>query len=410
MQKQRFVGAVILALMLSSLGATAATPKSTYWVGSWACSVVGERNRRAPQGGASEEDSTIRNVVHLSLGGPAIRLRISNEFGDGPLKIGGVHVAESAGKDATVAGSDHTVTVGGDASFTIPAGQAVVSDPIAMTVPAFADLAISFFVPKTSVFPTYHAWAFASNFTAPGDQASATALSNAKKMMPWIYLRGVDVAAAPDARAVVTLGDSITDGMISTIDANRRWPDDLARRLAGNPKTKNVSVLNAGISGSRILWPQAGPSMLGRFDRDVLAQPGVKYVIVYGGINDINHSQVYPDPKQSETADDLIAGLKQLIARAHAKGLKIYGATITPGGHSRFETPAGLAMREKVNAFIRSDASGYDGLFDFDKVVRDPAHPDTLLPLYGGEASGYIHLYDAGYQALADSIDLSKFQ
>jgi lysophospholipase L1-like esterase len=433
---------VFLAMAAWSAGLLAGPPvdarHAPHWVGTWACAGVPLPAKAAAVGDPSGlQNATVRDVVHVTLGGSTIRLRLSNEQGDAAITFGSVHVAESGivyaksqiptkrpgpgqgidavdsatEQDSIKPGTDHAVTFAGAASVTVPAGHFVWSDPVKVDVSRFSSLAVSIFVPKQSAFvPTIHATALSTNYVAEGDQTSALTLEKAKKLKSWMFLTGVDVEATADARAVVTLGDSITDGMISTVDANLRWPDDLARRLAEDPKTKNVSVLNAGISGGRILYPQAGPSMIERFDRDVLGQDGVKYVILFAGINDINHSQNRADPAQHETADDLIAGMKKIIAMGHARGLRVYGATITPEGGSQFAKPGGEAIRQAVNAWIRS-GQGFDAYFDFDKAVAVPgSSPEILKPEYGGAASGNIHLFDPGYQALADAIDLKAFE
>ena len=406
-----FVSTLSAAPPLTKDAAVPASP-GVHWVGSWACAPVPEppkikQAEQAAAAGPRENDTTVRDVVHLSLGGKVIRLRFSNEPGTTPLKLGPVRVGFSAGAGAVVPGSDRAVTFAGAASTSIPAGKFAYSDPVTMDVPAFADLAVSAFVPRQpEATVTVHATALSSNYFAAGDQTAAPKLTGATQLRSWIYLDGVDVQAPPAAAAIVAYGDSITDGMRSTVDANRRWPDDLARRLAADPATAELAVLNLGISGNRVLYPQAGPPLVARLDRDVFAQAGVKYLILFAGINDINHSSNRPDASQKEAAPDIIAGMKSIVARAHAHGIKVFGATITPEGGSQFASANGEKMRTEINAWIRT-GGGFDGVFDFDKVVRDPADPTKNAPPYN--SPDHTHLPDAGYQALADSIDLSVF-
>ena len=381
-----------------------------HWVGTWACAPVGEEAKAAvvAQGGPKDSSVTIRNVVHLSLGGKVLRLRISNEYGPTPLAMETVHVALSNGKDAIQSDTDHMVTFSGSPTLTIPAGKTVESDPVKMDLPPFASLAVSMYIPQQkNVKLTYHVRALSTNYIAPGDQAAATALANPREIRTWVFLTGVDVRVSADTAAVVAYGDSITDGMVSTVDANRRWPDDLARRLQANPRTAHLAVLNEGIAGNRILYEQAGPSMLERMDRDVFGQFGVKYLVVFAGINDLHHAVNRPDPTEKEMAPDIIAGIRQIVVRAHAHGIKVFVATITPSGGSQFHNPPSEAIRTAVNTWIRT-GDGFDGVFDFDKAARDTINPTVLAKPY--DSPDHTHLNDAGYQALADSIDLMKFQ
>lgn len=396
-------------LPAAAFGRTHNEKRNLHWVGTWACAPVEELPLGASvaKGGPKYASLTIRDVVHVSLGGEVIRLRISNQFGKSPLKIENVHVGLSAGQDAIQSGTNRPVTVGGASQFEIPAGQLAISDPIAMHVPPLTSLTVSLYVPQQDgISLTYHIRALSSNYYAPNDQTSALVLQSPRTIHTWVFLTGVDVEAPKEAAAVVAYGDSITDGLRSTVDANRRWPDDLARRFQSDPRTRERSVLNLGISGNRILYPQAGPSLVERLDRDVFAQSGVKYLILFAGINDIHHSVNRPTPNQQETAQDIIAGMQGIVARAHQHGIKVYGATITPAGGSPFHNPASEAMRQTINHWIRT-GHGFDAWFDFDRAVRDPKNPDVLAPRF--DTPDHTHLNDAGYQALANSISLSKF-
>lgn len=398
-------------LAMGSILAHAATSKpaktsQTVWTGSWAASAMAQT--LSPKN-ITADNSTFRDVVRLSLGGSALRLRITNEFSVTPLTIGSVHVALSAGQDAIEAKTDHVVTFSGSESVTIPEGAAIFSDPVAMPVTALSSLAISIFVPSQPQAQalTFHALAVSSNYEAAGNVTAATLLDHPRKISSWFLLSGVDVKTTANAAAIVTLGDSITDGARSTPDTNARWPDVLAGRLQAIPATARLGVLDEGISGNRILHDIAGPNALARLDRDVLAQSGVKYVVVMLGINDIGHTTQPLKPDDPVTADQLKWGLTQIATRVHARGLKIYGATLTPYAGAKYQDPAGSAMRDAVNAFIRTSGV-FDAVIDFDKVIRDPARPQAFLPAY--DSGDHLHPNDAGYKAMGESIDLKLFQ
>ncbi len=382
----------------------------THWVGTWACSPVGEmpKAEKVIELGPRNASVTIRNVVHVTLGGKVLRLRISNEFGATPVNLKNVHVALSDGQDAIKSGTDRAVTFSGATDFTIPAGITLLSDPVKLEIPEQTSLAISMYVPQQKGLTlTYHLRAISTNYYAPGDQAAATKLKNHNKIQSWIFLTGVDVQREDDAAAVVAFGDSITDGMASTVDANRRWPDDLARRFLANKDTKHLSVLNLGVGGKRILYEQSGPSLKNRLEPDVLNQAGVKYLIFLGGSNDIYRSTNNPDPANKESVADIIDGMKDIIARAHARGIKVFGGTITPYGSTPFYNETGEKKRQEINNWIRN-SKAFDAVFDFDAAVRDPKNPTMIAPPYVGPPNS-AHPGDAGYKAIADSIDMKQF-
>jgi lysophospholipase L1-like esterase len=401
-------GSAIFAFLPVSSAAT----EGTHWVGTWAASMT--LMQPPPRSGlaSSYSNVTLRDVVHTSLGGKALRLTLSNEFGAAPLLIAGVHVAISDGGSKIDAASDHAVMFGGQSSITIPAGTVAVSDAVEMSTPAFANLAVSIYLPEggTADHLSYHSFASSSNYIADGDALSASALQAAQRITSWMLLAEIDVDTPSNAAAVITLGDSITDGVHSTLDKNDRWPDVLAARLKTNKKTSEIGVLNAGISGNRLLtdgliW--VGPNALARFDRDVLALSGAKYLIVLEGINDIGQTAKPLNPDDMVDTPQLIWGLQQLVIRAHAHGIKVYGATLTPYVGASYQNAHGEEMREALNNWIRTSGV-FDAVLDFDKVVRDPAHPDTFLAKYN--SGDHLHPNDAGYKAMADAIDLSLFQ
>jgi lysophospholipase L1-like esterase len=383
--------------------ATAATPPD-HWVGTWATSPYAAPNRDDKFGST---DTTYREIVHVSLGGSVVRIVLSNEFGLDPLTIGAAHIALSAGHDEINLPSANALTFGGRPSVTIPPGAMVVSDQADLKLPAFADVAVSLFVPAQPIHQiSQHSFADQTSYIADGNTVGAKTLTAPKEIFTWPFLKGIDVKTSGKTASIVTFGDSITDGAHSTRDANARWPDLLARRLQANKKTATLSVLNEGIGGNRILHDNTGPSALARFDRDVLAQAGVKYLVIMESINDIGHATDPTKPYDIVTAEDLIAGLSQLAARAHTHGIKVFGATLTPFVGAKYQSPAGEAMRQAINQWIRTNTQ-MDGVIDFDKVTTDPANAGAFLP--ADDSGDHLHPGDVGYKAMGESIDLKLF-
>jgi lysophospholipase L1-like esterase len=405
----------ILALLITSLivqsttaqnSAMAATP-SDHWVGTWAASPMAAKNPDAKFGAPGTDGTTLREIVHISIGGLSIRVIFTNEFGLDPLTIGAAQVALSSGTSAITGGSSVQLTFGGKPSNIIPPGALVVSDPVPLKVAPGSNLAVSLFLPDQPINQlTVHPFADQTNYLVPGNVVSAASLDSPQTFFTWDFLKGVDVTADAKAASIVTFGDSITDGAHSTRDANARWPDVLASRLLANKKTENLGVLNEGIGGNRVLHDTAGPSALARFDRDVLAQAGVKYLVIMESINDIGHATDPAKPYDVVTAEDLIAGLGQLATRAHTHGIKVIGATLTPFVGAKYQSPVGEEMRQAVNKWIRT-TNQLDGVIDFDKVTTDPTHPGMFLVL--DDSGDHLHPGDAGYKAMGDSIDLNLF-
>jgi lysophospholipase L1-like esterase len=350
-------------------------------------------------------NATVRQVVRLSAAARALRLRFTNEFGSGILHIGSAHIA-LAGENATIlAASDHIVTFGGKTSVDIPPGAPFVADPILWSVPAFAKLSVSVYYPTETLPPahtlfTLDAWQSAS----PGDHTLDLALPSATATRSGAHLSQIDIVPVFPGGTLVTFGDSITEGVVSTVGAFRTWPDKLSERLQSSAITRGWSIVNAGVGSNRLLHDAPSTNALSRFDRDVLAVPGVSATIVLLGINDIQYS--HRNAAEAVNAADEIAALQQLIDRAHAAGIRIYGATITPFEGSPDYTLEGEADRQTVNAFVRSGA--FDGLVDFDAALRDPAKPTHLLRQ--DESSGHLHPNDDGYALMANSIDISLFE
>ena len=404
----RFRFAVLLILAVSSVAAQSPAGKSasTKWVGTWATSPFdGDPWHQVP----TLVDSTLREIVHTSIAGTALRVRLTNEFGREPLRIDAATVGTSAGVSSVDAGSLHDLTFGGSASIVIPPGAEVLSDPVSMATPAFANLAISLYLPLQQVSDvSVHSSAQQDNFIQTGNHVRDASLGSPVVTGSWYFLKGVDVEPTSNrAAAVVAYGDSITDGALSTENLNHRWPDYLAVRLQNNPATANLSVLDEGIGGNCVLIHCVGPNALARFDRDVLSQAGVKYVIVLESINDIGSLHNPNRPEYKLTAEDLEQGLAQLVARAHEHGIKVFGATLTPYKGAGYFTEKGEQIREAVNQWILTSGV-FDGTIDFDKATRDASNP----LMYSSQADGGDHLHpkDAGYSMMADSIDLSLFR
>jgi lysophospholipase L1-like esterase len=400
---KRCIPALALAALVFAAASTAAqsTPHSQ-WVGTWAASPMQADGINI----RLFSSVTMREIVHISAGGAQIRLRFTNEFGLDPLTIADAHVAVSAGGSAIQPGTDRAVTFGGAASVNIPPGAAIFSDPVALDVAPLSDLAVSFYLPAQIMrAETYHAFADQDNYFADGHSPAAPDLLQPTKLTSWYFFDGVDVAGSQGSFAIVTLGDSITDGAHSTLNANRRWPDVLAGRLLKKPMG-SASVLNEGIGGNRVLNEVTGPSAISRFDRDVLAQSGVRYVIVLESINDIGRLAHVQVPWDAITAPQLEWGLKQIADRAHEHGLKIIGATLTPYGGAGYYSDAGEQVREAVNDWIRTSGV-FDGVVDFDKITRDPQNPKAFNPPY--DSGDHLHPSDAGYKAMGEGIDLTLF-
>jgi lysophospholipase L1-like esterase len=398
---------LLLLLCLGGLTSLAIAAPPDHWVGTWGASPVLALNTN---GKIVSGDTTLREIVHISLGGSTARVVLSNEFGLDPLTIGAAGIALSGSDGSIIPSSSSALTFGGRPSAIIPPGALVVSDPIAIKLPALADVVVSLFIPDQPIQQlSVHTFADQTNYSATGNVVSAEKFDTPKTITSWPILKGIDVKVSAESSAIVTFGDSITDGALSTRNANARWPDVLARRLQADKKTANLGIINEGIGGNRILHDVSGPSALARFDRDVLAQSGVKYLIIMESINDIGHA-TDPDPAKRYdivTADDLIFGLGQLAERAHTHGIKVFGATLTPYGGAKYASPAGEAMREAVNNWIRTTKQ-LDGFIDFDKVTQDPANPTVYLP--ADDSGDHLHPKDAGYKAMGESIDLKLFE
>lgn len=392
-------------LLLPALTPLAVAAAPDHWVGTWGASPLAVANA---EGKAVAPDTTLREIVRVSLGGPLVRVSFSNELGLDPLTIGAARIALSTGKTEVQLPTANVLTFGGQPSVTIPAGAMVLSDPVALKLPPFADVAVSIYLPAQPMRQvSAHQLALQTSYAAAGNVVGSKQFDDAKEIYNWPFVKSIEVKLPADAAAIVTIGDSITDGAKSTRDTNSRWPNILARRLQANKKTANLAVINEAISGNRVLHDQAGPNALARFDRDVLAQAGVKYLIFLESINDIGHATTPLKRDDLVTADELVAALGQMAERAHTHGIKVIGATLTPYTGAGYSSPEGEAMRQAINKWIRT-TNQLDGVIDFDKATQDPANPAVFAA--AADSGDHLHPADGGYKIMGDFIDLKLFE
>ena len=383
------------------------------WVASWATSqqIPEPHNALSPD---DLRDATFRQIVHLSVGGKTLRVHISNAFGTTPLSLTSVHIARprSPGQSKIDIATDKMLRFSGKPDVTIPAGAEFISDPIEYPMPALSDLAISLHMNTPPEQQTGHPGSRTTSYFQHGDTVSAADMPEAKKVEHWYWIGSVDVNAAKDSASIVVLGDSITDGRGSTTDENSRWTDILAIQLQANHKTSHVSVLNHGIGGNHLLTDGLGPNALARVDRDIIAQTGVRYLIVLEGVNDLgrlSREGEVPKAEHDRLVHEMIAAYEQIILRAHAHRIKVYGATILPdvGSDYYHPRPANEADRVAVNNWIRQPGH-FDGVIDFDKLTADPAHPDRLLPAY--DSGDHLHPSPVGYEVMGKAVAITLFQ
>jgi lysophospholipase L1-like esterase len=399
---------VAATLCLSTFRIDAQTTKpgvaDVHWVGTWASSAQLAAPSDVPPD-FKFNDVTVRQVVHVSLGGKRIRVRFSNAFGTAPVVLTTAHIALSSGADTFRKETDRELKFERQSAVSIPAGALIVSDPLDFDLPPLADVTISIHVQEAPWTVTCHPGSRTTSYLLAGNSVGAPELPQAIKIEHWYFINGIDVVAMPSTGSIVVLGDSITDGRGSTTNGNDRWPDVLSRRLYA--ERVPIGVLNQGIGGNRLLRDGLGQNALARFDRDVIAQTGTKWLIVLEGVNDLGTRIKARETNANwATADDIIAAYSQIVARAHTHGMRVYGATITPFMGSFYSAPDTEADRQKINQWIRTSGS-FDAVIDFDKVVRDPTHPDHLLPAF--DSGDHLHPSPAGYRAMADAIPLSFF-
>jgi lysophospholipase L1-like esterase len=412
--------AALPAFFLFAICAVASAQNGEHWVSTWAASPQARgfgpggppqaqaKGPATPPPGSSFNNQTVRMIVRSSIGGRRVRVQFSNAYGTKALQIGRAHIALRAKDSAIVPESDRALSFNGKPAVSVPPGALMLTDAVDLNVPKLSDLAITIYLPEDTGSPTTHATGLHTTYiTKEGDFTAQPVLTETTNTNSWYFLSAVDVMAPANAAAVVTFGDSITDGARSTPNADASWPSVLARRLATNPATENIAVLNHGISGNRVLRENAGTNALARLDRDVFAQTGVKWLIVMEGINDIGQGlRENAQPDQKVTADDLIGAYRQIIERAHAHGIMAIGATLTPYSGAAYYSDAGETVRSAVNNWIRTSGA-FDAVIDFDKLSRDPENPAHFKAEF--DSGDHLHPGDGGYKAMAESIDLSLF-
>jgi lysophospholipase L1-like esterase len=401
---------LILTLSLAFLFIARLTAAETHWLTTWGTAPQLTEPHNLPPVPLAHR--TLRQFVRTSVGGNQVRVRFSNAFGTNDVNINAARLALAAGSGSAGTGeiqpaTDKALTFGGAAGVVIPRGTAIFSDPLEFNLPPLANVAVSIhFGDISATTVNGHPGSRTTSFIQTDEALSAPSLPYATKTKHWYIITGIEVAAEPGARAVVILGDSITDGRGSTDDGNNRWPDVLAERLATNPPTANVSVVNMGIGGNAI-FGGLGPAAVRRFDRDVLEQSGARYLIVFEGVNDIGGVSAANAPALTT---NLINAYTEFATKAKARGLRAYGATITPFGGNGYFTPARETVRQTINTWFRTN-SVYDGVIDFDAAVRDPVTRTNFQPAFyrGLNANDWLHLNPAGYRAMAEAIDLNLF-
>jgi lysophospholipase L1-like esterase len=378
---------------------------TTHWVGTWTAAP-------APGEGTAFANHTLRMIPRVSIGGSVLRVRISNAYGTRPLAVGAARVGVRSAGPAVVPGSNRRVTFGGEPSATIAAGALIVSDPVRLEFAPLSDLAVSLHLPGDlpASFGITGRYARQTNYISPpGDFAAEEVMPVGRLTDDWYFVCGVDVVAPRETGAVVAVGDSLTDANISTHDGHHSWPSQLARRLMARPSGRPMAVMNQGLGGNRILFDIRGDSGLRRFDRDVLAQPGVTHAVIMLGTNDLRNR---PGKAEEEVgAPQMIAGLKQFAVRGQARGIKVIGCTLTPFENETFLpgawNPRREAVRQAVNDWLRK-GEGFDAIVDFDRALRDPDHPTQMLPIH--DCGDHLHPSDLGYRAMGDAIDLALFE
>jgi lysophospholipase L1-like esterase len=407
----------LVAMALQATPSTVATNEDQHWVTTWSTAMLAP-NTIVFGSNPGFDNQTLRQIVHTSIGGNRVRVRLST-FGAGALHIGAARIALRAAGSAIVPGTDRALTFAGLSEVVIPPGAVVLSDPVALEVPPLADVAVSTFVPGSTGPTSWHFEALQTAYVSPtGDFTESVDMpfvSTTRFLGPdglehdaWFWLAGVEVLVPKQTGAVAILGDSVTDGSRSTPDTNSRWPDHLAHRLIAVHGNHGVGVLNLGAAGNRLLNEIIGPNALARYDRDVLTQTGVTHVIVALGNNDILF--VF-SPADEVSVDQMIAGHRQLIRRARARGLKVYGTTLTPFGGFPLASSVKESKRQAVNQWIRTSGE-YDAVIDFDAALRDPADPTRLRADAANnyDSGDHLHPSDAGYQAMANAIDIALFK
>ncbi len=416
--KQRITAGIALA-QFCLLAGYAQSSAAEHWVATWAtaesmarlapanppaASANAKQAPAAPRPGSRFSNQTVRMIARASIGGRRVRVKLQNNFGGPAVTIGAAHIALRGNESQIAPGTDRALSFNGKPGCTIEPGVVLLSDPVSFNVAPLADLAVSLYIPGESGPPTSHATALHTTYIKTGDSTGESEMTDAEKTQAYYWLAGIDVDAPAGAAAIVTFGDSITDGARSSNESNHSWPTLLAARLAANKATANIGVANMGIGGNRVLRDVSGVSALGRFDRDVLSQSGVKWVMLLEGINDIGHGTTAP--AEAVTASDIIGAYKQMIERAHTHGVRIIGCTLTPYEGANYYREDFEKVREDINAWIRTPGN-FDGFVDFEAAVRDADSPNKFRAEF--DPGDHLHPNDKGYEAMANAIDLGIF-
>jgi lysophospholipase L1-like esterase len=420
--KQRLTVLLVAAQLGFFTVAQAQRKSPDHWVATWATAELLVRTpppapaaipaaaapaappKAAPAGARGFHNQTVRMAARVSIGGHRLRVKIANAFGSAPLVVGAAHIAVRGKESEIVAGTDHALSFAGKPGCTIGPGIVEISDPVDMTVAPLATLSVSLYFPEDTGAPTGHATALHYTYIKEGDATAAASLPDAQRTEQYYWLAGIDVMAPAEAATVVAFGDSITDGARSVTETDHSWPALLGARLAANKATANIGVANLGIGGNRVLRDVSGASALARFDRDVLSQSGVKWVMVLEGINDIGHGAVAP--AEAVTAEELIAGHKAIVEMAHAHGIQAIGCTLTPYEGANYARETGEAIREALNTWIRTSGV-YDAVVDFDAATRDASNPKHIRAEF--DPGDHLHPNNAGYEAMANAVNLAIF-
>jgi lysophospholipase L1-like esterase len=399
-----FAALPVLAGLLITLTSFSFCRPAKEWVGTWSTApqLVEPRNM-PPEPGLSH--NTLRQVVRVSLGGDSLRIRFSNEFSTSPVTLAAVHIAVSAGGSAIDPNTDQPLRFDGEPQVTMKPGAAVTSDPFRFALKPRTDVTITIYFGDTSPDVTGHPGSRTTSYLLPGNEVSAADFPGAVQTDHWYVINCLDVMATDSAAAVVVLGNSITDGRGSGTNKQNRWPDELARRLQENPDSRQVAVLNEGIGGNCVLRDCLGPSALSRFEHDVINQTKIRWLIILEGINDIG--QVQGAKAADAVVHDLIAAYEQMIDRAHAKGIRVYGATLTPFGGSFYDTPDRASAWKRVNEWIRNSGR-FDAVIDLDAALHDPVNPLHLLP--AADSGDHLHPSETGHRMIAEAVDLTLFK
>lgn len=393
--------AIMKQYMLGKISNLPYTPSGSAdkWVGTWATAQqLTEASNMPPSPGLS--NNTLRQIVHVSIGGNQLRMKFSNEYGNTPVTMNSVHLAIATGGSSVQAGTDKALTFAGKASVTIPAGKTVTSDTLDFNLPKLTNIAVTIYFGSVPSALTGHPGSRTISYIQTGNSADSLSMPSAVTTEHWYIISGIDVLVEDSNKAVVALGDSITDGRGSTTNGNDRWTDNLSASLQENQATSKVAVLNQGIGGNAVLTGGLGPTARTRFDRDVLGQSGVRYLIVFEGVNDIGSSS------STAVATNLINAYKEFISKAHTNNIIVYGATITPFGGSQYDSAVHEQARQTVNNWIRTSGQ-FDAVIDLDAAVKNPSDQTKLLSTY--DSGDHLHLSAAGYKKVADAIDINLF-